>query len=80
MSSVDRFPPVQLAAAADLPPGSIRVVMILVAVGVLLLTARQMRRAVGPVVEILKAALAAMASFALIGVAVVILLLALLPQ
>ncbi|MBM2623107.1 hypothetical protein JIG36_47165 [Actinoplanes sp. LDG1-06] len=54
--------------------------IIMVAIGVLILTAKQMSRAVGPVVGILKAALAAVASFALIAVAVALLVFALLAQ
>ncbi|MGK5678454.1 hypothetical protein [Actinoplanes sp. URMC 104] len=80
MTTVDAFSSTHLAALAATGSDNGRVLIILVAIGILLLTARSMMRAVVPVVEVLKAALAAMTSFVLIAAAVVVLFLAVLPR
>lgn len=63
------------STAPDPSPGS--AVAVLAAAAVLLLAFAAMRRAVGPFVEILKAALYAVSTFLLILVAVILLLISL---
>jgi hypothetical protein len=75
MPTVDRFDAVHLAAVTTTTgAGDNQILFVLAAVGLLMLTARLMWRSVGPVIEIIKAALFAVMSFLLITVVVVLLL------
>lgn len=65
------------APAGDAPPGAHQVLAVLGAALVLVFALMSMRRAVGPFVEILKSALAAVSTFFLIALAAVLLLLSL---
>ncbi|MET3429539.1 hypothetical protein BJ973_008751 [Actinoplanes tereljensis] len=77
MPTLDFFHSNYLAASAGEGQSPGRVFAVLGAVFLLMLAFRAMRRAVGPFGEILKAALGAVATFLLIALAVVLLLVSL---